>query len=238
MVKVAESPENKSSSTVQEMQLPFEKMGLRIGDPLHLEGVDHGGRYHVKLIGYAPGQGLIVSMPVVDGKQVLLKKDRPFTVRSMARTSVFAFNSFIKHVAMQPFPHLFLEYPKELIAVEVRNASRLKVELPSMVTSDFDAGTGEWPKEAVITDISKSGAGVKSVESLGALGDEIKLQFLVSVSGISKTFKISAVIRNKTLLDPGELPYKYTYGLQYLGLSDAAKIVLTGYIYELQAQDY
>ncbi|WP_245555300.1 flagellar brake protein [Hahella ganghwensis] len=235
---MADSPENKSPSSEQEMQLPFEKMGLRIGDPLHLEGVDHSGRYHVKLVGFVPGQGVIVTMPVVEGKQVLLKKDRPFTVRSMAKTSVFAFSSYIKHVSMQPFPHLFLEYPRELIAVEVRNASRLKVDLPATVTSDFDPGTGEWPKEAIITDISKSGAGVKSVEGLGSVGEEIKLQFLVTVSGISKTFKISAAIRNKTLLDPGELPYKYSYGLQYLGLSDAAKIVLTGYIYELQAQDY
>ncbi len=235
MVKVAENPEIKQKGSIQDVQLPFEKMGLRVGDPLHLEGLDHSGRYQVKLIGYLPGQGVMVTMPVAEGKQVLLKKDRPFTVRSIARTSVFAFSSHITMVSMQPFPHLCLEYPKELLAVQVRNASRLKVELPTIVSSEFDAGTGDWPKEAMITDISKSGAAIKSIEHLGVKGDEIVLQFLVTVSGISKNFKLNTIIRNRTPLDAEEHPYRFSYGLQYQGLSDAAKIVLAGFIYEMQA---
>ncbi len=227
--------EAQTLSKTNDLQVPFEKLGLKIGDPLHLEGLDHSGRYQVKLIGYAPGQSIVVTAPMVENKQVLLKKDRPFTVRSLAQNNAFAFQSRVLAVPMQPFLHVHLEYPKEMMTIQVRNAARLVVEMPTRVLSEFDTGTGEWPKSGLIYDISKTGAGLRSEQSLGIVNDEILLQFNLTVAGISKTFKISAIIRNKTRLAGEYLPYKFNYGLQFCNLSDAAKIVLSGFIYELQS---
>lgn len=218
-----------------ELEVPFDKLGLRIGSTLHLEARDQSSRYLVKLIGYLPNHSIIVSAPVVDGKQVFLKQDRPFTVRSLAQNNAFAFQSAVKAVCMQPYPYIHLEYPRDMMTIQVRNAVRLDVDIPASVTSEFDMGTGEWPKSAVIYDLSKTGAGIYSQEKLGESGDEIVLKFPVQVAGIRKKFKLSALIRNRTLLEREFLPLKHSYGLQFTELSDSANIVLTCLLYELQA---
>ncbi|MDG9667406.1 flagellar brake protein [Hahella sp. CR1] len=218
----------------KDVEIPFEKLGLQVGDPLHLESMDQSARYHVRLIGFVPGQSVMVTTPVVDGKQLILKKDRPFTVRSVAKNKVCAFTSQIKHMALQPFAHIHLEYPKELLALQVRNAERLKVEIPTQVNSDFDTGLGDWPKEAVIIDVSKTGAGVKSIVKLGDAGEEVILRFTLTVADITKTFNVNGIIRNRTILEQDDAPFRYLYGVQFTGLSDAAKIVISGFVHELQ----
>ena len=220
-----------------DFELPFEKLGLKIGAALNLESTDLSSRYRVKLIGYLPGNSIVVSSPVVDGKQIVLTKDRPFTVRSLARNNAFAFQSSVKAVALQPYPYIHLEYPREMVTVKVRNADRQEVNLAARITSDFDIGNGEWPKEGAIYNLSKTGAGMRSSESLGDNGDEIIVHFPVNVAGVTKNFKLAATIRNKTRLESSYLPFKFSYGLQFNALSDAARIVLYGYIYETQAEE-
>ena len=225
-----------NTASTTDLARPFEKLGLKIGDPLHLESADQTSRYLVKLIGFLPSQSIIVTAPVVDGRQIILKKDRPFTIRSLANNNAFAFQSSVRAVNLQPYPYIHLDYPKEMLTIQVRNAARLEVSIPVRVESEFDSGTGEWPKEALIYDISKTGAGLRSVNLLGDDGDEIILNFVVTVAEVSKNFKVAAIIRNKNRLEDDYLPLKFSYGLQFKKLSEAARIVLSGFIYELQAR--
>lgn len=229
--------EDSNAALALDFELPFEKLGLKTGAPLNLEAADLSARYRVKLIGYLAGNSVIVSSPVVEGKQIVLTRDRPFTVRSLAKNNAFAFQSSVKAVALQPYPYVHLEYPREMVTIKIRNADRQEVDIPARVASDFDIGNGEWPKQGTIYDLSKTGAGLRSGENLGDNGDEIVLHFPVRVAGVTKNFKLAAIIRNKLILEAEYLPLKFGYGLQFKELSDAAKIVLCGYIYELQASD-
>lgn len=220
---------------VRDVQIPFERLGLQVGDPLSLESSDHSVRYSVKLIGYLPNGSVLVTQPVVEGKQLLLKPGRPFTVRSAVKNKVFAFNTQVKHNPMQPYPYVHLEYPKSMLALEVRNAERVKVDIIAEVTSDFDTGSGEWPKTVTITDLSRTGAGVRCDSLLGREGDELKLKCTLTVADITKVFGLASIIRSRNYNSAADFEGpRYSYGLQFVNLSEAARIVLSGFIYEQQ----
>jgi c-di-GMP-binding flagellar brake protein YcgR len=223
-----------SGFTARDVQIPFERLGLQVGDSLSLESPDHSVRYTVRLIGFLPNASVIVTQPLVDGRQVLLKTGRPFTARSAVRNKVFAFNTQIKHYAHQPYAYMHLEYPKTMLALEVRNAERIKVGIQAEVVSDFDTGTGEWPKKVTITDLSRTGAGVQSETMLGREGDEVKLRCTLTVADITKAFSLSSVIRSMNYVDAPLGDAQFLYGLQFYNLSEAARIVLSGFIYEQQ----
>lgn len=220
--------------TPRDVKIPFDRLGLQVGDPLYLESVDQSGRFSVRLIGFLPGQSILVTAPVVDGRQVLLKKGRPFTVRSAVKNKVFAFNSQVRHVALQPMAYVHLEYPREMLALEVRNAERVKVDIPAEVHSDFDVGLGDWPRPVLVTDISRTGAGLVSEQSIGREGDQVRLKCVLTVADITKSFSLQSVIRNRSVLDAAQAPYRYGYGVQFQNLSEAATIVLSGFVYEQQ----
>lgn len=226
---------NGGGFNVRDVQIPFERLGLQVGDALSLESSDHSMRYSVRLIGYLPNGSVLVTQPLVEGKQVLLKPGRPFTVRSAVRNKVFAFNTQVKHNPMQPYPYVHLEYPKAMLALEVRNAERMKVEIPAEVYSDFDTGSGEWPKGAVVTDLSRTGAGIRSDSMLGREGDELKLKCTLTVADITKVFSLASIIRSRNYTSVADyVGPRYSYGLQFVNLSEAARIVLSGFIYEQQ----
>lgn len=234
----------------QDMKISFADMGLQIGDPLYLETLDHRSRYLVKLIGFVADQSILVLPPEHDGKQILLKKDRPFNVRSAVKNKVFAFQSSIKHLSMQPFAHLHLEYPKELVAIQVRESERVPVHIPAQAYTPLANNQFRPMGSAIIVDLSASGAAIESDQSLGNLGDQLALKFPISVSGISKSLSVRAIIRNVREIiqqaDDELLPddiltdldtansTSYAYGLQFIELSDTARIILNSFNYESQ----
>lgn len=225
--------EQEKSSTPLDVALPFEKLGLQIGDTMYLESIDQVSKYPVKLVGYVPGQGVIVTAPRIDGKQIHIKQDKPFTIRALAKNQAFAFTSTVKATVMQPFAHIHLEYPRELMTVRVRNANRLRVELPTRISLIKD--NQEIPlEEGVISDISKTGCGIRTMEDIGQEGDVFRLHFQIEVVGVSKSFKVAGIVRNRLRLADDDLPFRYSYGIQFHQLSEAAQIVLTCFVYEVQ----
>lgn len=218
----------------RDVELDFDQLGFSVGDPLYLESADQQARYPTRLVGFQKGVSILIRMPVVDGKQIILKKDRPFTVRSVARNKVCAFKSKVCFVNLQPFAYVHLAWPDELLALEVRNAQRLKIELSAEVTLPEETHSAGWPKEGVVCDLSQTGAGLKSRVSIGYPDDKIRTAFGLTVCGITKKFRISCIIRQRHVLNDPADPNRYLYGLQFVELSDAAKIMLTGFIYEQQ----
>ncbi|GAA3950259.1 flagellar brake protein [Allohahella marinimesophila] len=218
----------------KDVEIDFDQLGLAIGDPLFLESADQQSRYPTRLVGFSKGQSILIKMPVADGRQIILKKDQPFTVRSAARNKVCAFKSRIIEAHLYPFAYAHLAWPEELLALEVRNAQRLKIELPTDITPAEDGVVEGWPKTGIVCDLSRTGAGLKSRVSIGYPDDRIRTSFNLSVSGISKKFRISCIIRQRQVMNDPDDVNRYLYGLQFVELSDAAKIMLTGFIYEQQ----
>jgi len=89
---------------------------------------------------------------------------------------------------------------------------------------------GEWPKKAVITNLSKSGASLLCSDSFGEKGHEIIVNLDIEVSGLQRSLAINGVIRNKEASDSAES--MFNYGVEFVDLTDADVLSLTGFIYE------
>ena len=228
--------EHDTKNPESQLAVPFDELKLRIGSQLILNSLDQSERYVVRLIGYSVNQSVIVSTPKVEGKQLILKKDRPFKVSSMAKKEAFAFQTSVKAVMLQPYPYIHLDYPKEMFTVQVRNSSRLDVNIPVTLVDDSKANR-EGSEQVHLVNLSKTGAGLQSDESIGKEGDEIVIKFAISVAEVSKFIKLTAIIRNTRAEEVKNSPTKYSYGLQFADMSDSAKIVLSAFINEMQAQE-
>ena len=68
---------------------------LNAGDTLQMQyvGDQAKARYYVRLIGYLPGQSLIVTTPRSEGKIMLVREGQGFVIRLLAGNAVFGFAS-------------------------------------------------------------------------------------------------------------------------------------------------
>jgi len=211
-------------------QQPFESLNIPVGTQLTVETISPQRRLQAKLIGFVPGKSILISPPTKDNKEKLLELDESVTVRLLIRKRICAFESRVKYRSLQPFNYYHLQYPTELMSLQVRVSERVDVQLDVLIDSDFDIGVGEWPKQAVITNLSKSGSALFCSDSLGEKGHEIIVNLEIEVSGLQRKLAINGVIRNKEIMETDE--NVFNYGIEFVDLSDADILSLTGFIYE------
>ncbi len=220
------------NNTNNESQQSFEQLGVPVGAQMTLETLSPPRRLAVKVIGYAPGKSIMISPPMRDNKEILLEVGEVLAVRLLMRKSICAFESRIKYRSLQPFTYYHLEYPSALESLQVRTAERLDVNLPVLIGSEFDIGMGEWPKKAVITNLSKTGAALSCVDSFGEKGHEIIVNLDIQVSGLNRTLSLNGLIRNKERVNTDE--ELYSFGVEFTDLLDEDTLSLAGFIYEQQ----
>jgi len=211
-------------------QQPFESLNIPVGTQLTVETISPHRRLQAKLIGYVADKSILISPPIKDGKEKLLDLDESVTIRLLIRKKICAFESRVKYRSLQPFSYYHLQYPTELMSLQVRVSERVDVNLDALIDSEFDIGVGEWPKKAVITNLSKSGASLLCSDSFGEKGHEIIVNLDIEVSGLQRSLAINGVIRNKEASDSAES--MFNYGVEFVDLTDADVLSLTGFIYE------
>ncbi|UZE94636.1 flagellar brake protein [Alkalimarinus alittae] len=209
---------------------PFEALGVTVGSPLTIETISPSRRMNVKVMGYLVGKSLLISPPLKDGKEQLLEKGETLAVRMLIRKQICAFETRVKYRSLQPYSYYHLEYPTALASLQVRSSERVDVNIPVIIKSDFDIGLGDWPKEASITNMSKTGAAITCSNALGFNGHEIVVVLDVEVSGLKRTLELHSIIRNKEPLK-GESDL-CTFGVQFIDLKDEDTLSLAGFIYE------
>lgn len=217
-------------NTNNEGQQPFDSLGVPVGSPLTIETLSPHRRLTVKMIGYVSGRSILISPPMREGKEQLLEVGETVAVRLLIRKKICAFEARIKYRSLQPYTYYHIEYPSEMVSLQVRSSERVSVNIPVLIESDFDIGMGEWPKQAVITDLSKTGTALKCAESIGDKGHEVIVKLDVNVSGLSRSLSLNGVIRNKELQGPDSS--FYTFGLEFTDVRDEDKLSLAGFIYE------
>ena len=221
--------ENPSLPEQVETTESFSDLSLTIGASLTIETISPVRKYPVQLLGYAENRSLFISSPLRDGKEVLLDKDCVVAVRLLVGKNVCAFETKVLYRSIQPYTYYHLAYPEDITVLQVRNSERVDTLIETDVDSDFDI-VGNWPRAAKINNLSKTGARMISSTDLGENGQEILLQFEVTVSGINKRVCLPSIIRN---VENNELEdEKFTVGVQFLELTDEETLTLSTYIYE------
>lgn len=217
-------------ANLKDSQRPFEALGVTVGSSLTIETMSPNRRMTVKVMGYAVGKSLLVTPPMKDGKEQLLEIGEAVAVRMLIRKQICAFETRVKYRSLQPYSYYHLEYPTDLVSLQVRSSERIDVDLPVLINSDFDIGMGDWPKQGVITNMSKTGAAITCSNSFGEKGHEVIVVLDIEVSGLKRSLALNSVIRNKELLN-GDTD-SYSFGVQFVELKDEDTLSLTGFIYE------
>lgn len=210
------------------LEIPFHELGLKVGDTLFLESLDGGQRYQARLVGYVTDRSILILPPEIDGREILLKKDRAFTARLAVRSRVCAFRTQVRAINHQPYPLIHLEYPRDFLALEVRETERVWVDIDAHVHRAFSEGS----IPVKLFDLSAGGAGIESRQPLGDDGSEIFLRFSLTVAEVTRGLNLRGRIRNMhpVLRDDGE--HLYSYGLHFEELSNTAKLFINSFIYE------
>ncbi|MGA7801891.1 MAG: flagellar brake protein [Gammaproteobacteria bacterium] len=211
------------------------EMKLHVGDTLQLQfpADDARSRYYVKVIGYLPGQSLLVTTPRSEGRVLLVREGQPFVVRLLARSRVLAFSTSVLRTCARPYPYLHLIYPAEVEQTVVRKAERVPVKLVTSVEND-DPGSGfDTPRAAVITDISTAGAKLRASRPLGGAGDLLTVSFRITVGEVAHAVKLPAVIRTiQHEQEDDEGQDNCEYGVEFQLVDPTDTLALHGFVYE------
>tara|TARA_R110001592_G_scaffold49482_3_gene154273 strand:+ start:1580 stop:2275 length:696 start_codon:yes stop_codon:yes gene_type:complete len=211
----------------------FADLGLSIGCHLTIETVGSARKYQVQLIGFWDKKSIVISPPLRDGREVLLDKDAVLAIRLLEGKKVCGFETKIIYRSSHPYTHYHLQFPVSVNTQQIRNSERVDIEIDVSVDSDFDI-LSDWPKQALITNLSKTGARMLSQHSFGEKSHELILMFQLFVGGMDRQLRIPCLIRNIQLnsinqnVDQGS----YVLGLEFTDMNDEHRLSLSSYIYE------
>ena len=191
-------PGLEKSTSDQNQQLIFNDMQLKIGDKLHIKqtnlikGTSYSNKSNysiVTLIGYLQDKSVITSMPqsFPNYGQPLIEDDQ-VSVRFFSGESIFSFNSFVDKVIKLPFIYLHLAFPHTISSQTIRQSKRIKTEIGTKINDDSI--------DAIITNISVTGAELRTSVNLGQPGSEIQMDFTVEVHGQNIPLQIQAIVRS------------------------------------------
>ena len=213
----------------------FEEVDLHFGCPMQLEVSEHSKRqtHWARLLGYVPGQGLIVSHPQAGGFAVPMTQGMQVLVRVFSSQRAYKFSSWLQNICKVPFEYLYLAYPNEVVGVTVRSSPRVKVRNSVLVKRPGSEATGE-PVGAWFCDLSETGAMIESREPLGAVDDTLDLSFELRLSDATTMLNLSAQIKTTHAIASGgtESEHAHRSGVRFTDVPEADHLKLRLFIYE------
>jgi c-di-GMP-binding flagellar brake protein YcgR len=206
---------------------------LQIGDVLQLQFAppsENMERFAATLIGFVPGQSLVITTPRKNGRPIIVRDGQSFTVRMLQGSNIFGFVSQVLNASSKPYPHLHLAYPSDVESAVVRNAPRVPTEIDAQVIRQQDASGEEAKQDVIITDISSTGARIIDQQSLGKVGDVLQVVYSLKVCSGEDMLKIMSIIRNIREVAAGDGRKNYVHGLEFRGLNRFQQLVLCSYV--------
>lgn len=203
----------------------FENLNLVSGHSLQLaiEGYSNE-RGKSLLVGYLDNHSVIVTAPLLAGVPTVLGVGTVLTVRMFVPRigSVCAFRSEVIHSARQPYTHLYLRMPKDIVVGEVRRSVRAQVSLRTHVL------TGEkylFKHQVEVSDISVGGARLQVAEPWASVGDAVKLFLQINIEGVERKLEIEAVVHSVNYHQATK-----AVSLQFARVNDDDRIALYAFV--------
>jgi hypothetical protein len=217
--------------------LRFIDLQLRIGDRMQLQPPKQAAddRCVVRLIGFVEGVSVLVTPPYQLNQRVQLLEGENIVVRAFTGRNAFGFATAIDKIVRHPFDYLHLAYPKEVQAMQVRKALRVKTSIIASVQPE-DPLAEAVP--AIIADVSSSGALLDAGVAMGEVGDMVRIAFRVRLHEVDSDLVLAAVIRNRyaEYLQEGGVESVH-HGVEFLALTAAENMVLESLIYQQMVEN-
>jgi len=216
-------------------QYQFDDMHLRVGDRFQLETPAHPDeRHYGTLVGYAPGQSVLVRTPFVDNLPVPYTDGQTLTARAFTGMGVFAFDTAVQRVCVSPFHYLHLDFPSAVRGVQIRATERVKVTMPTQVTLAGEQLPG------VIADIGIGGAMLECTRLLHA-GEALKVyvSFALEAMQLKAGFEAEARVHRKLeTAQRDQATPLHGYGLEFENLTLGQRVMLQNFVYHRLLQDH
>ena len=211
----------------------FVGMQLKVGDrlqikPAAMEKNSKNSTNHdyatVMLIGYIQDKTFLTSIPqspyfkaspLIEGDEVI--------VRYFSGESLFSFNVFVEKNVYQPYKYIHLSFPLSIASQTIRKSKRIKSNIKVVINNGI--------AEAIITNISSSGAKIQAATDFGEPGTLITLSFSVEIHGQQLEIKTQAMIRSINYTDENDKASLY-YGVEFTELEPSQVVILQGLVYQ------
>jgi len=206
---------------------------LQIGDVLQLQFAPPSeiqDRYAATLVGFLPGQSLIITTPRKQGNPIIVREGQAFTLRMLQGSNIFGFVTRVLKVSSKPYPYLHLAYPADVESAVVRNAPRVSTEIQAIVSKKLGPSGAEDQRPVIISDISSTGARLMDREPLGDIGAVIQVTHSLPVCGGEDILRVMGVIRNIRKVTREDGSAVYVHGVEFRGLTRFQELLLCAYV--------
>lgn len=141
-----------------------------IGSTIQLEGFLDKRKLRSVVIGWSENEYVVIGRPTVNGEPVLLPKDAAVVCRGLIEGRSYGFKSHVLHMIEQPFPYLFLVYPKDFIELSPGRGSGVEIHIPAKLVPGKGDGSGPdeemAPFDATVVNVSMVGCMVTMEKDL------------------------------------------------------------------------
>lgn len=211
----------------------FEDMKLQVGARLQL--LLHRSPktvYYSSLIGYAPGEYLLLKMPIEKGLSVPMHEGEAVTLREFSGVAVYSFDSVIESVQLNPHFYMHLRFPTVIQATPLRDAPRVRVSLAAQVRP----ASGTEPMPAILSNLSISGAYIMAPNELGKAGEVISIAFSFPLKPTNQEVRleVAGTIRNSQQVEANGTPGGYGIGVHFDNMAPNDQVMLQHYLYEAE----
>lgn len=204
-------------------------VSLEVGDSIRLEQVS-GNVHHcinVKLIGYADGQCLIVSLPETI---VALNEGDEMIARIKHQGEVIAFSTKVLKLKKKPYEYMHLHYPMGVKGKQVPRDTRVPVKPRSIRLTMLD---GDEAIQVDLADLSINGARLTAPKRLGYIDDKFMIDMNIPYTDTVITLPcMIRHIQNDLSVEDASISTSYHHGVKFDGLSEEATRFIESFIAE------
>ncbi len=212
-------------------------LNLMVGSTVQLQLTvpEDSPRELVRVIGYLPGASLVVTSPMHKGNVKIVREGQIYKVRLLQGNTIVGFEARVLSVALKPYPHLHLQYPREFEQIVVRNSARVKARLPCQVRNTRQPDSAEYFHAAELIDLSESGAKIGASIPLGEVGEMLQINFSLDVLGQQENLVLVADVRSRREQlhrQDNKRALKHRHGVEFKAVNRFQQVLLHGWVME------
>ncbi|MGM3276972.1 flagellar brake protein [Ralstonia sp. 24A2] len=209
-----------------ERNIAMELLGLRPGGMLTVRLTAGAGQSKgaARVMGYSPQRHLLITMPTDSGRAVMPVKDELLEIHAFSGEGIASFECTVMAVCRIPFEYVVVSPPRRIKNRTLRKSLRVRTNVVGKMLV-----SGEPPRMVHISDISTTGASFRSAHRLEVSGAPARMRFRVKTRDYHSELVAATLIRSEK---PADLPNTYQYGVEFIELVAAQKMLLQCFIYE------
>jgi len=210
------------------------ELALSFGAMLHLQvvGDRSANRLQARVLGYKPGESIIVDVPGTGFLPTELRLNDSVAARGLIGRHIIGFKCTVLRVCTSPYPYFHLSFPEAVERIALRQSERVAVAIPATITTASGAAV-----EAELGDLSASGAMLLAPTDLAAhAGDRVQIGFELTFAQVTRRVKLTAMIRNvSSASGSGGDPTLERIGVEF-ELAEEERLFVLSYVYECLAK--